>query len=126
MMEQKNAKTPLILWGVLALVVLGCAVWLLLPHGGGAATAEIWVDNVMVRSIPLAEAADEEIPLEQYGVAVTLTVKGHRISFAESNCPDKICVKTGWVAAEGQTAVCLPNRVSIILTEGGTTPVVLD
>lgn len=124
-MEPKKSKTPALLWGVLALLAVACTVWLLLPHGG-TGTAEIWVDSQMVRQIPLAEAADEEIPLTEYGLNVSLVVKNHRIAFAESDCPDKICVHTGWISGEGQTAICLPNRVSIIITEGGTTAVTLE
>lgn len=34
-----------------------------------------------------------------------------------SDCPDKICVKTGLVSHEGMSAVCMPNRV-IVTVEG--------
>ncbi len=44
--------------------------------------------------------------------AVILIEKG-RIRFEESTCPDKICVKTGWLEKPGDTAVCLPGRLII-------------
>ena len=49
----KNAKmTKWILWGVLALAVLGCVLWLALPRGGSTdCTAEIWIDGEMVRAV---------------------------------------------------------------------------
>ncbi|MGN0665722.1 MAG: NusG domain II-containing protein [Huintestinicola sp.] len=34
----------------------------------------------------------------------------------ESDCPDKICVKSGWLRLESQSAVCMPNKV-ILMTE---------
>ena len=40
-----------------------------------------------------------------------------RIRFTEANCPDQICVKTGWLTNSGDIAVCLPNK-SIIQIEG--------
>lgn len=47
---------------------------------------------------------------------VILVEKG-RIRFEEANCPDLICVKTGWLTKRGDVAVCLPNR-TIIKIEG--------
>lgn len=36
-----------------------------------------------------------------------------RIRFIDADCPDKICVKTGWISEPGQTAVCLPHKLMI-------------
>lgn len=36
-----------------------------------------------------------------------------RIRFDASDCPDKVCVYTGWITRQGSTAVCLPNKVII-------------
>ena len=64
-MQKSEKKTKIILWAIAALAVLGCALWLLLPHGGTTdCTAEIWIDGKMVRSIYLPQAAEEEIFLE--------------------------------------------------------------
>ena len=124
----KNAKmTKWILWGVLALAVLGCVLWLALPRGGSTdCTAEIWIDGEMVRAVYLPQAADEEIPLEAYGKEVLLEIRDHRICFQHSDCPAKICIHNGWLGREGEQAVCLPNRVSVILTDGSTVPVTLE
>ncbi len=43
---------------------------------------------------------------------VILVEKG-RIRFETADCPDKVCVKTGWLTREGNIAVCLPNRVIV-------------
>lgn len=49
----------------------------------------------------------EEIILVEHG----------RIRFEEANCPDRICIKTGWLSKNGDIAVCLPNHV-VIKIEG--------
>ena len=51
---------------------------------------------------------------------------GTEIAFITSDCPDHVCIKNGWLAREGEQAICLPNRVSVILTDGSTVPVELD
>ena len=35
------------------------------------------------------------------------------IRFIRSDCPDKICVKTGRIHLAGQSAACLPNGVIV-------------
>lgn len=45
-MQQNEKRTKIILWAVVAAAVIGCALWLLLPHGGTTdCTAEIWIDG---------------------------------------------------------------------------------
>ncbi len=36
-----------------------------------------------------------------------------KICFMSADCPDRLCVKTGWIDKPGQLAVCLPNRALI-------------
>ncbi len=40
-------------------------------------------------------------------------VEPGKIRFEDADCPDKICVKTGWISEPGQTSVCLPHRLMI-------------
>jgi hypothetical protein len=42
-----------------------------------------------------------------------IEVKSHEAAFIHSDCPDKICVHTGFIAYDGQSASCLPNKVVI-------------
>ena len=126
-MSKKAKMTKWILWGVLALAVLGCALWLALPRGGRAACpAGSGIAGALARAAHRPQAADEEIPLEAYDKEVLLEIRDHRICFQHSDCPDKICIHNGWLGREGEQAVCLPNRVSVILTDGSTVPVTLE
>jgi hypothetical protein len=42
---------------------------------------------------------------------VVFEVKNGAIAFISSDCPDKICVHTGFIKHGGQFAACLPNGV---------------
>ena len=42
-----------------------------------------------------------------------IIVENGRIRFEESDCPDKVCVRTGWIFKPGQSAVCLPSGTII-------------
>lgn len=45
-----------------------------------------------------------------------LQVEKGRIRFKEADCPDQICVHTGWLQKPGDIAVCLPNKAIITIT----------
>ena len=40
---------------------------------------------------------------------VIFEVKNAQIAFVKSDCPDQICVRTGFIGSAGQMAACLPN-----------------
>lgn len=53
------------------------------------------------------------IDLKDYGKNIILEVGDGKARFLESDCNDKICIKTGYIQKCGEVAVCLPNRVAI-------------
>jgi len=75
----------------------------------GDIACDLYVDNKLLSQIDLNKNGDIKVP----GRNVILSVKNHAIAFTQSDCPDKICIKTGYISQPGQTAVCLPNRVAI-------------
>lgn len=44
---------------------------------------------------------------------IVFEVKDNAIRFVSSDCPDKLCVKTGFVEEPWQVCACLPNDVII-------------
>lgn len=36
-----------------------------------------------------------------------------QVKMAESTCPNKICVNTGWISQVGESIVCLPYKTAI-------------
>jgi hypothetical protein len=42
-----------------------------------------------------------------------IRVSDGQVRFINSPCPNKLCVHTGWLSQGGESAVCLPNRVSL-------------
>jgi len=43
--------------------------------------------------------------------SLTVLAEAGKVCVASSDCPDQICVHTGWLTSAGQTAVCLPFKV---------------
>ncbi|CDI49097.1 NusG domain II-containing protein [Clostridium tetani] len=46
-------------------------------------------------------------------------VEKGKVSILEATCPDQVCVKAGPISEPGDTLVCLPNKL-IIVIEGKT------
>jgi hypothetical protein len=73
-------------------------------------TAQILVNNVVVSTVGLSGSARFSLPGHEQ---IVFDVSNGAIAFVASDCPDKVCVHTGYISRAGQVAVCLPNRVAI-------------
>ena len=50
---------------------------------------------------------------DEGSIAVTIEAQPGKIRFLDSQCPDQICVKAGWLTKEGHIAVCLPAKTVV-------------
>jgi hypothetical protein len=97
---------------VSAVIILLAAVCFFALKSGKGAQAVISAGGEEVKTIPL----------ENYGIYyideadIEFTVDEKGICVSHSDCPDKICEKTGYIHSKGQSIVCLPNRVSVRIT----------
>lgn len=95
----------------------------------GAAAAGFWQSGgaATEAQIRIAGGAPQTVTLMQ---AQTLTVPGHlgasviriepgRLRFIDSPCRNRVCVHRGWMSTRGDSAACLPNRISVTLSGEG-------
>ncbi len=47
------------------------------------------------------------------GIVLSVEIDGSRVRVAHSDCPDQVCVHSGWLSKNGQTAACVPAGVSV-------------
>ncbi len=40
-------------------------------------------------------------------------VKNGKARISKTNCPDKVCIKQGWINKTGESIVCLPHKVVV-------------
>ena len=102
---------------VLALAVAAGLPFLFAP--AGALTCEIMQDDTLGRRVVLAEGYHDTITIEGETVTNVIEIDGKTVRFAQSDCPDQVCVRTGTLTRAGQLAVCLPNRVVVRLIGAG-------
>ncbi len=98
---------------IAAIIAAGLVIWLVYGsiYGGRASKAEIYYDNVLVETVDLEAGHERTFSIPQKPSVVFQVDNDGNISFIESDCPDKICIKTGKLHTVGQSAACLPNGV---------------
>jgi len=99
------------MWLFSGLVVFAVVIYVCLNRTDpDAVLAEISADGRVRHIVNLSETG--EFALAE-NPNVRFTVWNGEIAFTESDCPDKLCVRSGYISRIGQIAVCVPNRVSI-------------
>ncbi len=112
---KKTSRTALVLYGLVGLAAVACLAFLLRPQQSSAPSeqlvAVLWVDGEVIQEIPLDLAEDGTFSiLDSTGRNITFEIKDHAIRFLSSDCPDQVCVNTGFVSQDLDLACCLPNQ----------------
>ena len=76
----------------------------------------VYVDGEMVLELSLTEDSVTEIP----GTHAVLTVRDGAVAVTENDCPNKICMKTGYIDDKGGTIVCAPNKIVVRVSGGNS------
>lgn len=101
-------------------VVLALGFWLI-GNRSQTAFAVVSLNGETILTLDLAAEPDQQIDLSEYGVSVVLEIRNHQISFRSSDCPDQLCMGFGWIDHEPQSAVCMPNRVAVVISPTANT-----
>ncbi len=72
--------------------------------------AIVKTDDKIIKTINLTKLKKREVIKVpgQYNEFIVADQK--KICFMSADCPDRLCVKAGWISKPGEIAVCLPNR----------------
>ena len=107
-----------LLAGLLVLLLLSAGISHLLMRGQaeGALRLEIIQDGNIIDTIALSDdyAAQFKVTSAEgrYNI-VEIDHKKARVESAE--CPNQICVHTGWISQPGQMVICAPNKLVLLI-----------
>lgn len=106
----------------LGLFIIAALIFLVVELAPGGNTVVIEKDGEVVLSRNIYMLAEpEEIEITGHnGVKVKILLEQNGVAVVSSTCPDLTCVKTGKIAKAGETAICLPARVSVRITGQNT------
>lgn len=108
-MERRFGKNDIILLSAIVILTLGFLMGMTqLLHQGQRVL--ITVDGEIYGSYPLSESQDIEIRKD--GAVVNIVrIENGRAHMFMADCPDQLCQKQGEIEREGESIICLPNRV---------------
>jgi len=75
----------------------------------------IYRDGEIYDEASLSKEVHKEITVRTGDHFNIIEIKGEAVRIKEADCPRKICVDTGWLNKPGQIAVCIPNRLKIVI-----------
>lgn len=78
---------------------------------------EVLVDGRVVRTVAL-DGHQEEFRISGVGGYDVIQVDGSRVRVRDADCPDKLCIKMGWINRPPQQIVCVPNHVVVRVVGG--------
>ena len=114
----KPADALVALAVILLAAALALGVW---GRGAGSGlSAVISVDGRVTETVNLSLLSGPEVrELTANGYTLRLRLSPDGVEVLEADCPNQVCVRTGAIHRAGQSVVCLPARISVMLA--GTT-----
>ena len=118
MMDRKEqtrlCRNDLLFIGMLLAVLIIAGACLYLLHGEGD-TVTVSVDGKVIATYPLSVDRTEDILTEGDGLN-RLIIKDGKAYVETASCPDGICAAHKPIHRQGESIVCLPNRVVVAVT----------
>lgn len=104
---------------LIAGMVLTAVLFMAFNAGGESTgrqiTAVITQNGNLIQQINLSTLKNPDYIYLHEPINQVILAEPGRIRFLESDCPNQICVKTGWLTKAGDRAVCMPSRVVITI-----------
>ncbi len=112
--ENKSPKYDIIVVSAILIVSL-LATGLMLVFRRGGAVAVVEIGGERVAEYPLAVEGTYSLN----GGTNILVIEDGTAYLSDADCPDLTCVKTGKIKYIGQSIVCLPNRLAVVIEGEG-------
>ena len=75
-------------------------------------TAEIYLDGQLAETISFTET---DKPYTLFVGKCEIEVSKEGVGFIKSDCPDKLCVRSGRLSKNFDSSACLPNKTVIVI-----------
>lgn len=113
-MKKKKLRRDVLLIGSLLLAGFVLGGILLLTKKPGK-VVEIRVTGAETRRIPITESGRYEID-GRNGTNV-LVIEAGKAHMEAASCPDGVCIGMGEIDSEGQSIICLPNEIVVVISD---------
>jgi len=110
MNSEGKVKGDLVLIVVLLLIGVGAFVYnqVVLPKRAPGNKVLIEIEGKVVRELDMARGAAPIRFETEHGYNI-VEIRDGQVRVSDADCPDQICVHTGWRRHVGQVIVCMPH-----------------
>lgn len=117
-MRKRFGRNDIILISVIVIISVALLlVWKLVYLKGqnhdSDAFVRVTVDGKVYGTYPLSKDDTIEIKNVDGDVTNTLVIKDGVADVTAADCPDHLCVKQKAISKEGESIICLPNKVVV-------------
>lgn len=111
----KKRKSDFVL--IIAIVLVAALLWVVLRFTSREGSyVKVTIDGQIYGEYPLND--ELEIRIGDDGSYNLLIIQNGEAYVSEASCPDKLCVHQGRIHYNGQSIVCLPNKVVVEVIGG--------
>ena len=96
---------------LIAVLMIFAMIPLALISDADKKIALVKVDGRIVCELDLT--AEETFTLETRGGKNFIAIRGGTVTVVAADCPDKMCVRRGAIALDGETIACVPHKLLI-------------
>lgn len=105
-------------WLLLFIILVGFSLlaWRTWSYPSSHRQVRVFRDGDLILSFVLQEKVTHIDQVEVDGGVATLEVKDGAVRLAPESahyCPERICVRTGWIKQPGESIICAPNKLVI-------------
>lgn len=117
-MRKRFGRNDIILISVIVIISVALLlIWKLVYLKGqdtdSDACVEVTIDGRTYGTYPLSKDDTIKIKNGDGDVTNTLVIKGGVADMTSADCPDHLCVKKKAISKEGESIICLPNKVVV-------------
>ena len=116
--EKKIQKNDILFATAMLVIAVAIYLYTQLICGKEGTFVQVTVNGKIYGEYPLYQDISiciDDITAEGFNVFV---IKNGKVSVAEADCPDKLCVKQRSISKNGESIVCLPHKL-VITVKGG-------
>ncbi|NLO21148.1 MAG: NusG domain II-containing protein [Syntrophomonadaceae bacterium] len=106
-------KNDILLIGIIIVISLAALLFINILGKSDNITAVVIQNNKVIERIDLSTVKEPRTITVSGDYHNIIKVEKDRIRFEKSDCPEQICVHTGWLTKYGDIAVCMPNKTII-------------
>ena len=111
----KKHKNDILLILAVLLVACGLLIYRAVSRTDGS-RVEVTVDGELLMTLPLDK--DTSVVIGEGDHTNTLVIRDGEAFVTAASCPDHICKDRGAIRYDGETIVCLPNRMVVAVVGG--------